>query len=131
MAADDPARAGAPLNIRFAWIFGAAILAGCSGEWSTGLGLQHAASNVGPLQAGSGSTRTNVPSAITRPPGFADIAGNALRLSAAQVDNTMQEFKSYIEKRPVADGAWRGEVHGGQRAGIVSDRRPTEARIRQ
>ena len=61
------------MNIRFAWILGAAILAGCSGEWSTGLGLQHAASNVGPLQAGSGSTRANVPSAITRPPGFAGI----------------------------------------------------------
>jgi uncharacterized membrane protein len=65
------------------------------------------------------------------PQGFAENAGNALGLFAAHVDNTMQDFKSYIEKRQVADGAWRGEVHGGQRAEIVSDRRPTEARIRQ
>jgi uncharacterized membrane protein len=65
------------------------------------------------------------------PDGVVENAGDTLGLFAAHVENTMQDFKSYIEKRQVADGAWRGEVHGGQRVPMASDRRPTDARTRQ
>jgi uncharacterized membrane protein len=52
-------------------------------------------------------------------------AGEALGLFTPHVENTLKDFKRYIEERQVADGAWRGEVHGGQRQG-TSDRRPTD-----
>jgi hypothetical protein len=32
-----------------------------------------------------------------------------------RVQNTIEDFKKFIEKRGGASGAWRGEVHGGQK----------------
>jgi uncharacterized membrane protein len=75
--------------------------------------------------------RTRVHLAVSYDPhGVVENAGDALGLFAAHVENTMQDFKSYIEKRQVADGAWRGEIHGGRRSPTVSDRLPTDARTR-
>jgi hypothetical protein len=34
-----------------------------------------------------------------------------------RVETTMKQFKEFIEKRGGETGAWRGEVHGGQRTG--------------
>ncbi len=58
-------------------------------------------------------------------------AGKATSSEAleAAIEGTMQDFKRYIEKRQVADGAWRGEIHDGQCDPTVSDRRPTDTRI--
>jgi uncharacterized membrane protein len=47
--------------------------------------------------------------------GAADDGGDARGLVAQQVEQTLRDFKAYIEQRQVADGAWRGEVHGGER----------------
>ena len=60
------------------------------------------------------------------PTGTIENAGAALGMFTAHVENTMKDFKHYIEERQVADGAWRGEVHGGRREPGASDRRPTE-----
>ena len=34
---------------------------------------------------------------------------------SARVQNTVEDFKKFIESRGGETGAWRGEVHGGQR----------------
>ena len=60
------------------------------------------------------------------PKGALESTGDALGLFTAHVENTMKDFKSYIEERQVADGAWRGEVHAGQRQPGATDRRPTD-----
>jgi hypothetical protein len=31
------------------------------------------------------------------------------------VENTVEDFKKFIESRGAETGAWRGEVHGGQK----------------
>ena len=49
----------------------------------------------------------------------------------AHVERIIQDFKRYIEKRQVADGDWRGEIHEGRREPKTSDRRPSDARTRQ
>jgi uncharacterized membrane protein len=49
------------------------------------------------------------------PEGVVESAGDALDLFTRHVEHTLRDFKSYIEQRQVADGAWRGEVHGGRR----------------
>jgi uncharacterized membrane protein len=49
------------------------------------------------------------------PEGVVENAGDALGLITQHVEATLRDFKSYIEQRQVADGAWRGEVHGGRR----------------
>jgi uncharacterized membrane protein len=60
------------------------------------------------------------------PQGALESTGEALGLFASHIERTMQEFKQYIEERQVADGAWRGEVHGGQRQPGATDRRPAD-----
>ena len=35
-------------------------------------------------------------------------------LAGARVQNTVEDFKKFIENRGQETGAWRGEVHGGQ-----------------
>jgi uncharacterized membrane protein len=62
------------------------------------------------------------------PNGALENAGEALGLFTAHVEHSMKDFKQYIEERQVADGAWRGEVHEGQRQPGPSDRRPTDQR---
>jgi uncharacterized membrane protein len=60
------------------------------------------------------------------PAGAIENAGDALGLFTSHVENTMKDFKHYIEERQVADGAWRGEVRGGHRRPGASDRLPTD-----
>jgi uncharacterized membrane protein len=98
-------------------------------SWRSTSGAQNAGTvRIEPLPA----NRTLVDLAVSYDPhSFDENADGALGLFGAHVENTLQDLKSYIEKRQVADGAWRGEVHGGQRSPTVSDRRPTDARTRQ
>jgi uncharacterized membrane protein len=60
------------------------------------------------------------------PKGMIESAGDALGLFTSHVETTMRDFKSYIEHRRVADGAWRGEVHGGQARPGASDMNPSD-----
>jgi uncharacterized membrane protein len=60
------------------------------------------------------------------PAGAIENAGDALGLFTSHVENTMRDFKHYIEERQVADGAWRGEVRGGHRQPGASDRLPAD-----
>jgi uncharacterized membrane protein len=60
------------------------------------------------------------------PKGPIENAGDALGLFTSHVETTMKDFKHYIEERKVADGAWRGEVHAGQRQPGASDTQPAD-----
>jgi uncharacterized membrane protein len=43
--------------------------------------------------------------------GAVEKAGDALGLLGMRVQNSVDNFKKYIEQRGIEDGAWRGEVH--------------------
>lgn len=47
------------------------------------------------------------------PQGATESVGDALGILSARVSSTMSQFKEYIEKRGVEDGAWRGDVNDG------------------
>ncbi len=64
-------------------------------------------------------------------PGGIESTAYAVGTFTAHVENMLRDFKRYIEKRQVADGAWRGEIHDGRCEPAPSDRRPTDARARQ
>jgi hypothetical protein len=49
------------------------------------------------------------------PQGVVENVGDKLGLLSARVQNSVEDFKKYIETRGQETGAWRGEVHGGQR----------------
>ena len=49
------------------------------------------------------------------PQGAIENVGDKLGVLSARVQNTVQDFKKFIEKRGSETGGWRGEVHGGQR----------------
>jgi uncharacterized membrane protein len=49
------------------------------------------------------------------PEGAIENIGDALGVLSARVQNTVEDFKKFIEKRGVETGAWRGEVHGGEK----------------
>ena len=49
------------------------------------------------------------------PQGVVENVGDKLGVLSARVQNTVEDFKKYIESRGQESGAWRGEVHGGQR----------------
>jgi uncharacterized membrane protein len=62
-----------------------------------------------------GADSTRVDLAIEwQPEGFVESAGAALQLDDAQVKSDLKRFKEYIEHREMPDGAWRGEIHGGE-----------------
>ena len=44
------------------------------------------------------------------PQGATENVGDALGLFSTRVENSVKQFKKYIESRGVEDGAWRGEV---------------------
>lgn len=48
------------------------------------------------------------------PEGALENIGDALGALTAQVQNTVEEFKDFIESRGRPTGAWRGEVHGSR-----------------
>ena len=49
------------------------------------------------------------------PEGTVEKAGDAVGVFSARVQNTVEDFKKFIENRGAETGSWRGEVHGGQK----------------
>jgi uncharacterized membrane protein len=49
------------------------------------------------------------------PQGVVENVGDKLGVMSARVQNTVEDFKKFIETRGRETGAWRGEVHGGQK----------------
>jgi uncharacterized membrane protein len=49
------------------------------------------------------------------PQGVIENVGDKLGVMSARVQNTVEDFKKFIENRGLETGGWRGEVHGGQR----------------
>ena len=48
------------------------------------------------------------------PEGFMENVGDALGFVSGRVQGDLERFKTFIESRGAATGAWRGEIHGGQ-----------------
>jgi len=51
---------------------------------------------------------------VFEPEGVTEKVGDALGLASARVKGDLERFKTFIENRGQATGAWRGEVHGQQ-----------------
>ena len=49
------------------------------------------------------------------PQGVVEKVGDKLGVLSARVQNSVEDFKKFIEKRGQETGGWRGEVHGGQK----------------
>jgi len=50
------------------------------------------------------------------PRGAVEKVGDALGIFSSRVQNTVEDFKTFIENRGAESGAWRGEVHGGRKS---------------
>ena len=63
-----------------------------------------------------GADRTRVRLAMEyEPQGAVEKIGDAVGIMTARVQNSVENFKKFIESRGQESGAWRGEVHGGQK----------------
>ena len=51
------------------------------------------------------------------PRGFIENVGDAVGILDRKVEKAVADFKRLIEQRGQETGAWRGEVHGGQKTG--------------
>ena len=49
------------------------------------------------------------------PQGVVENVGDKLGVMSARVQDTVEDFKKFIESRSQETGGWRGEVHGGQK----------------
>jgi hypothetical protein len=49
------------------------------------------------------------------PQGMTEKVGDAVGIMSARVQNSVENFKKYIESRGAESGGWRGEVHGGRK----------------
>jgi uncharacterized membrane protein len=49
------------------------------------------------------------------PQGVVENVGDAVGVFSRRVQNTVEDFKKFIESRGGETGAWRGEVRGGQK----------------
>jgi uncharacterized membrane protein len=49
------------------------------------------------------------------PEGAVEKTGDAIGIFSARVQNTVEDFKKFIEERAAETGSWRGEVHGGRK----------------
>ena len=49
-----------------------------------------------------------------QPEGAVEKAGDAVGVFSSRVQNSVEDFKKFIEKRGAETGGWRGEVHGGR-----------------
>jgi uncharacterized membrane protein len=49
------------------------------------------------------------------PEGIVENVGDALGIVSRRVEGDLQRFKQFIEARGAATGAWRGEIHHGQK----------------
>ncbi|HKU70975.1 MAG TPA: SRPBCC family protein [Burkholderiales bacterium] len=62
-----------------------------------------------------GPNRTNVRLTMAYDPeGAVENIGDAVGIFSSRVQNTVEDFKEFIEGRAEETGEWRGEVHGGQ-----------------
>jgi len=62
-----------------------------------------------------GEERTQVTLTMdVEPEGIVEQVGTATGLTGAMVKGDLERFKTFIEDRQRATGAWRGEVEGGQ-----------------
>ena len=68
---------------------------------------------------GSNVTRVQLELDV-EPEGALESAGDALGLVEGRVKGDLERFKTFIEGRQVATGAWRGEVQGGQKVAAGS-----------
>ena len=48
------------------------------------------------------------------PQGTVEKTCDAVGVFSVRVQNTVEDFKKYIENRGAETGGWRGEVHGGR-----------------
>ncbi len=65
-----------------------------------------------------GADKTRVTAVIGyEPEGIVEKAGDALGVVDSRVQGDLERFKSFIEERGTATGAWRGEVQGGVETG--------------
>ena len=78
----------------------------------------------GPFNAGTvrfepiGPDRTRVRLVMAyEPEGAVEKVGDALGVFSGRVQNTVEDFKKFIEKRGQETGAWRGEVRDSQAQG--------------
>lgn len=63
-----------------------------------------------------GSTRTRVTLKLGYDPeGFIQNVGGKLGFVSRQVEDDLEHFKQFVESRGAETGAWRGEVHHGQK----------------
>ena len=51
------------------------------------------------------------------PKGLIENVGDAMGMVDRKLDKAVEDFKKLIEQRGQETGAWRGEVHGGQKTG--------------
>jgi uncharacterized membrane protein len=49
------------------------------------------------------------------PQGAVENVADALGVLSKRVQNTVEDFKQFLEKRGAETGGWRGEVHGGRK----------------
>jgi hypothetical protein len=49
------------------------------------------------------------------PQGSLENIGDALGVMSARVQNSVEDFKKFVEDRGAETGGWRGEVQGGQK----------------
>ena len=62
----------------------------------------------------AGAERTKIDLQLEYEPETAiEKAGDAMGLVSRKVDQTVEDFKRYLERRGRETGGWRGEVHGG------------------
>ena len=74
------------------------------------------ASNAGTVRfepLGADSTRVRLIMAY-EPEGAIENVGDALGVMSGRVQNTVEDFKKFIEKRGQETGGWRGSVHHGK-----------------
>jgi uncharacterized membrane protein len=65
-----------------------------------------------------GPDRTRVTAEIGYDPeGIVENVGDKLGVVSRRVEGDLKRFKTFIEERGVATGAWRGEIHGGVEEG--------------
>jgi len=82
-------------------------------SWTSESG-QHTRGEVSFESLGHAQSRIRLTLTYT-PEGINQALGSAVGMDARRVRGDLERFKQLIESRGVEDGAWRGEVHGGQK----------------
>ena len=83
-------------------------------SWRSTTGA-HNAGTVSFQQEGAERTRVTLRLEY-EPEGFFETVGSALGFVDSRVEGDLERFKKFIEGRGAETGAWRGEIHGGEKA---------------